>query len=480
MDILKGIAGIIARRDWLKKQGKTSDKSGKDFVSDLVEAIAKGNIRRETGPLGFKRIEVKHKGLVADLLWHRGRRTFYLTGWDDLTGGLKDILESAGLTVDPYAFVKAPNGSINFGSINKIVAAKINKPEGVIRLQEGDTTFGKAHIIKRMDVIKKAGFSNVEKFVEDIAGGYQAVYQGKGRSLILVKRDSRTKAAYIVLDVSKVESFYSIRSATYIRRSYLKNKKLLWEDANFPHATKSDTPNAVSGQSISERKISRITESVNDDFMPGWAKAIVNAEDIDDVSNLFKVLFKVPTDAKVSPYFKATERSIVMSLDKLVARESANPESLQNAHSRMKKVLSGEGEKRKPLSVIAMGNGKYKILDGTTTLQALKDLGEGKAIVEVKKTLLQPGVETIDDLYSQAEEAMPSFKSFMEEWARKTGGKVSIRPGLKDKDRVLVKTKDDKRQRVSSIKDILAGTLIFDTVQEVSAALRMIETDPSV
>lgn len=308
----KGIAGIIARRDWLKKQGKTSDASGKDFVFDLVEAVAKGSIRRETGPLGFKRIEMKYKGIVADLLWHRGRRTFYLTGWDDLTGGLKDILESA------------------------------------------------------------------------------------------------------------------------------------------------------------------------DDFMPGWAKAIVNAEDMDEVSNLFKVLFKVPTDEKASPYFKATKRSIVMPIDKLVAREAVNPKSLENAHSRMKKAVSGEGEKRKPLSVFAMGNGKYKVLDGNTTLQALKDLGEGKAIVEIKKTLLQPGVKTINDLYSQAEEAVPFFKAFMEKWAGKTGGKVSIRPGLKDKGRVLVKAEEDKYQRVSTVKDILAGTLIFDTVQEVSAALRMIEADPSV
>ena len=88
-----------------------------------------------------------------------------------------------------------------------------------------------------------------------------------------------------------------------------------------------------------------------------------------------------------SPFFKVTYASVVVSLDQLVAREPANPERVKRAHVLMSAAKAGTGEKRKPIHVIDMGDGKYRVLDGNTTLQALKERGETTAVVEIKKSL---------------------------------------------------------------------------------------------
>ena len=150
-----------------------------------------------------------------------------------------------------------------------------------------------------------------------------------------------------------------------------------------------------------------------------WEHAIERAEDMDDISNIFKVMFGGNFDNQSSAYLKSTDTSIIIPMEKLVGREAPDPKRMEHAHEYMKGAKEGTGEKRKPISVMAMGNGKYKILDGNTTFHALQELGEGKAIVEIKKTLKQPGVETIDDLYEQAEEAQPLFSDYMAKWAEK-------------------------------------------------------------
>ena len=55
-----------------------------------------------------------------------------------------------------------------------------------------------------------------------------------------------------------------------------------------------------------------------------------------------------------------------------------------------------------------------------------------------------------------------------------------VRPGLKNPKRSQEKVDADKNGSFAGLKDILAGTLVFDTVDEVAGALRTIENDDSV
>ncbi len=87
----------------------------------------------------------------------------------------------------------------------------------------------------------------------------------------------------------------------------------------------------------------------------------------------------------VSPYFKTTATSVVMPLAHLVRREAPDPERLKNAHERMAGARQGTFEKRKPIGVVDLGNGTFRVVEGNTTFHALLELGETEAVVEVLK-----------------------------------------------------------------------------------------------
>jgi hypothetical protein len=116
---------------------------------------------------------------------------------------------------------------------------------------------------------------------------------------------------------------------------------------------------------------------------------LAKADDLDDISEVFRKLFGAPPSHD-SPYFKDTFSSVTMKLSDMIPRELPDPERLKKAHALMAAAKKGMFEKRKPIYVADMGNGKYKVLDGNTTLHALLELGETDAVVEVKNRFEKP------------------------------------------------------------------------------------------
>jgi hypothetical protein len=89
------------------------------------------------------------------------------------------------------------------------------------------------------------------------------------------------------------------------------------------------------------------------------------------------------SDSADSPYFVNTPGSVTVLLSDIVARESPDPERVKRAHQLMADAKSGKGEKRKPIEVMRMEKGKYRVIDGNSTIQALKELNEATAIVKI-------------------------------------------------------------------------------------------------
>ncbi|MBI5590270.1 MAG: hypothetical protein HY881_07300 [Deltaproteobacteria bacterium] len=89
-------------------------------------------------------------------------------------------------------------------------------------------------------------------------------------------------------------------------------------------------------------------------------------------------------DSTDSPYFVNTPDSVTVPLADIVCRETPDPERVKRAHQLMMDARAGKGEKRKPIEVVKMENGKYRVIDGNSTLQALKELQETTAIVKIK------------------------------------------------------------------------------------------------
>ncbi|MDO9110475.1 MAG: ParB N-terminal domain-containing protein [Desulfatirhabdiaceae bacterium] len=84
-----------------------------------------------------------------------------------------------------------------------------------------------------------------------------------------------------------------------------------------------------------------------------------------------------------SPYFVNTPDSVAVPLADIAARETPDPERVKRAHQLMMEAKEGKGEKRKPIDVMRMENGKYRIIDGNSTLQALKELKATAVVVRI-------------------------------------------------------------------------------------------------
>lgn len=89
----------------------------------------------------------------------------------------------------------------------------------------------------------------------------------------------------------------------------------------------------------------------------------------------------IPED---SPYFVNTPDCAVVPLADVEARETPDPQRVKRAHQLMMNAKSGKGEKRIPIEVMKIENGKYRVIDGNSTLQVLKELDETTAIVKIK------------------------------------------------------------------------------------------------
>ena len=91
---------------------------------------------------------------------------------------------------------------------------------------------------------------------------------------------------------------------------------------------------------------------------------------------------KLPEDAW--KYFLKTPSAFMVDVKDLVTIR-ARPKGIQNAEKYMKMAYDGEGDKRKPISVSKLPNGKWKVEDGnSTTAIALKHKWKQMPVVEVE------------------------------------------------------------------------------------------------
>jgi hypothetical protein len=84
-----------------------------------------------------------------------------------------------------------------------------------------------------------------------------------------------------------------------------------------------------------------------------------------------------------SPYFIITPNSVEIPVADITARETPHPERVRRALHLMMEAAAGKIEKREPIDVVSMENGRYRVVDGNSTLQALKELQERTAVVTI-------------------------------------------------------------------------------------------------
>jgi hypothetical protein len=127
-------------------------------------------------------------------------------------------------------FIRAPDGSRDFGAITPEMGRALGREAAPIRLRIGDDREGLRHIhLRHNDDAQALGYPSVEAMVADWARNFDAIYQGRGRSLILAKRIGKTLLGNVVLEPMEEGAYYDVKNVTPGRADQFKNKNPLWE-----------------------------------------------------------------------------------------------------------------------------------------------------------------------------------------------------------------------------------------------------------
>ena len=126
-------------------------------------------------------------------------------------------------------FVVSSDGTTTFGEITEdtgLTAAPIKLSEGVA--DEMGNGYGLRHIEARHgDQIRKAGFSSVKEFIEQVAKNYDVIKEGSDRNgnktyrLLLTDKHNNT----LMIELSKDGSYWNVNTAGVFKKSYGKDKK---------------------------------------------------------------------------------------------------------------------------------------------------------------------------------------------------------------------------------------------------------------
>ena len=134
-------------------------------------------------------------------------------------------------------YVLTSTGSKDFGEISAEVAKSIHRESGKIRLEVGfqkdGRGYGEKHIERpdRLKQLKNNGFASARDFIEYIAKDYDAIFQGDGNNIVLVKAGSASNIAFLAIKQNETdkEVYWTVESAFISRKDYLKHKTPLWE-----------------------------------------------------------------------------------------------------------------------------------------------------------------------------------------------------------------------------------------------------------
>ena len=82
-------------------------------------------------------------------------------------------------------------------------------------------------------------------------------------------------------------------------------------------------------------------------------------------------------------FFNKTENSFTLNIENLVLDHHPTPDRIKKAEFRMKNAKIGKYPKRKPISVMELPEGNYRVLDGNTSTTVLKSWGYKFALAEI-------------------------------------------------------------------------------------------------
>ncbi|MBF0554744.1 MAG: hypothetical protein HQK96_09365 [Nitrospirae bacterium] len=129
-------------------------------------------------------------------------------------------------------FVKAGDGTYDFGHITPEIGQAIGRQSAPIRLEEGNNDYGKHHIDiaddgKRLEKIKKEGYETTAEFIQDVASNYTEIRKSHGSRLMLVKKNGGNKVLAIQLSPNADGDYYNVITGGIFNSNYVNKFTLL-------------------------------------------------------------------------------------------------------------------------------------------------------------------------------------------------------------------------------------------------------------
>lgn len=136
-------------------------------------------------------------------------------------------------------FVTLPDGSVDFAQfpatrlkdMRLLRAAPIRLERGVHSMEGGQ---GLRHIeANHGDEIRAAGYGSVQEFVWDLVNGYNEIWEGEGKSLLLLKNNGTDSRPAGFIELERNGRFYKVKNAYPVDRNYptAATRKQLWKSA---------------------------------------------------------------------------------------------------------------------------------------------------------------------------------------------------------------------------------------------------------
>ncbi|MCQ2584474.1 MAG: hypothetical protein MJ185_02695 [Treponema sp.] len=136
---------------------------------------------------------------------------------------------------------------------------------------------------------KDAGYNTARDFVEDVSKDYDAIYQGEGTTLVIVKTKNGLLAEYISLKPAEDNDFYTVETGLKLRSDYFKNKEPLWINPNGSMASMSGTAQSFQ-TNIPRANLGNIDAiNVNGEISNVNNPSILSQEEYDPRKNILKV-----------------------------------------------------------------------------------------------------------------------------------------------------------------------------------------------
>ncbi|MDR3350295.1 MAG: hypothetical protein LBN98_01440 [Prevotellaceae bacterium] len=117
-----------------------------------------------------------------------------------------------------------PNNYTKVGRLSQPVAKAIRRKAANIYIDDNHLR----HIfIQHQEELAAIGFDALT-FVQLVVSNYNRIYKGAGASLLLVIYNGKPKVTAIELNLVLKYGFYEVKTAAIVRKTFLKEEKLLW------------------------------------------------------------------------------------------------------------------------------------------------------------------------------------------------------------------------------------------------------------